>query len=410
MQKGVSAWVVIGVAIWLAGPAGALAEGYLATDLGVRRLATRAVVAHVDDGTAMTHNPACLLLNPGTTLYLGHTASLGEMGLRVYDEAGKLEPAQEISPNQWYQHLPYFAAASDFGLPWLRIGTTLHLARGRLLEFPRSGPSSASLATDISWTLRWGTVAAFRISPKFDLGFGVQLLHASRNWSIAATPANSSSLPDEVGTTLKREGTGTSYNFNLGLHFQPIKPLELGVVFETGTLMELVGDVYGTDVTHTTSFAIPFQLSGGARWVFARRFALSADVRMWHYQVQQEERTIYSDGYGEMGNPKNYMQSFAWSAGLSYAHSAWLEVMLGYEQEFSGAPESTYQLDDPTHDGHTVGLGMKVGVLPELELGVGVAQTWFELLNIQESALPDPFNAKMHASMTEVTVDIQWTM
>jgi hypothetical protein len=67
-------------------------------------------------------------------------------------------------------------------------------------------------------------------------------------------------------------------------------------------------------------------------------------------------------------------------------------------------------LDDPTHDGHTVGLGAKVLILPGLEMGVGVAQTWFELLDIQDSALLDPFNAKAHASMTEVTVDVQWTM
>jgi long-subunit fatty acid transport protein len=404
------AWGALIAALWFAAPATALAEGYLATDFGVRRVASRAVIAHADDGTAMTHNPACLLLTPGTTLYLGHTLALGEMGLRVYNEEGNLVPAKEITPDLWYQHLPYFMAASDFGVPWLRIGTTFHLARGRWIAFPSKELTAGSLINDVAWTLRWGTVAAFRISPKFNLGIGINLLHSRRNWSLAATPANSSLLPDGVGETLKREGSGTSYAFDLGLHFQPIEPLELGIVFQTGTLMELAGDVQGTEVTHETSFAIPFQLSAGARWSFAKRFAVAADLRMWHYQVQQEERSVYSDGRGEVGIPTNYMQSFAWSAGLSYVHSAWLELMIGYEQEFSGAQERTYRLDDPTHDGHTVGLGAKVVVLPGLELGVGVAQTWFELLDIQDSALSDPFNAKAHASMTEVTVDVQWTM
>ncbi len=410
MRKGGIAWGVLVAALWFAVPATALAEGYLSTDYGVRRVASRAVIAHADDGTAMTHNPACLILTPGTTLYLGHTLALGEMGLRVYDEAGALAPAEEINPDLWYQHLPYFMAASDFGVPWLRVGTTLHLARGRWLAFPSSELTAASLIHDVSWTLRWGTAAAFRISPKFNLGLGVNLLNNRRNWSVASTVANSSIFPDGVGSNLKREGSGTAYAFDLGLHFRPIEPLELGLVFQTGTLMELEGSVEGTDVTHRTSFAIPFQLSGGVRWSFAKRFAMAADARMWHYQVQQEERSIYSGGMGEVGAPKNYMQSYAWSAGLSYVHSKSLEVMVGYEQDFSGAQERTYQLDEPTHDGHTVGLGARVGVMAGLDVGVGVAQTWFELLDIQVSALPDPFNAKVHASMTEVTVDVQWTM
>ena len=394
----------------LVAPAMVRAEGYLATDFGVRRMAARAVIAHADDGTAMTHNPACLLLLPGTTLYVGHTASVGAMGLRVYDAEGQLAPAQEITPEHWYGHLPYLAAVSDFGVPWLRIGTSVNLARARWLEFAPTALSNVSLVNDTAWTLRWGTVAAFRISPKFNLGVGISLLHTRRQWSLGATAANSGILPEEVGNLLEREGSGTSYNFNLGFHFRPVRPLEIGVVFETGTLMEMAGDVRGTSLTHTTSFAIPFQLSGGARWTFAEHFALAADVRMWHFQVHQEERSNYGAGIGEVGIPRNYEQSYAWSTGLSYLPSPGLEVMVGYEQEFSGAPANTYQLVDPTRDGQSVGLGAKLEVLPGLDVGVGVAQTWFDLLDIQGSALPDPFNAKVRASMTEVTVDVQWTM
>lgn len=404
------ACVALIVAVCVAGQAPALAEGYLATDFGVRRMAQRAVIAHADDGTAMTHNPACLLLMPGTTLYLGHTASLGDMGLRVYDEEGQLTPSEEITPEQWYRHLPYIAAASDFGVSWLRLGTTLHLAGARWLEFAATAPTNVSLVNDTTWTLRWGTVAAFRISPKFNVGLGVSLLRTRRNWSLLATPANSSILPDGVGYRLHRKGSGTSYNFNLGLHFRPIDPLELGIVFETGTLMELAGKVRGTNVTHTTSFAIPYQLSAGTRWALAEHFALAADVRMWHYQVHQEERSTYSDGYGEVAIPKVYGQSYAWSAGLSYRPGPDFELMVGYEQDFSGAPLDTYQLDEPVRDGKTVGLGVKVHILPGLAVGVGAAQTWFELLDIQESALPDLFNAKVRASVTEVTVDAQWAM
>lgn len=410
MHKLFIAWVALGAAVLLGGHSGARAEGYLSTDSGVRRIAARAVVAHADDVTAMTHNPACLLLLPGTTIYVGNTASLGAMGLRVYDEEGQLAPAKEITPEHWYGHLPYLAVVSDLGVSWLRIGTSINLARARWLEFAPAALSSVSLVNDTAWTLRWSTVAAFRVSPKFNLGLGVGLLHTRRQWSVAATPANSGLLPQGVGNLLEREGSGTSFNLNLGFHFRPIEPLEIGVVFETGTLMELTGKVRGTTMTHTTSFAIPMQLSGGARWAFADHFALAADVRMWHYQVHQEERSVYGNDIGEVGIPRNYEQSYAWSTGLSYLPSPELEVMVGYEQEFSGAPVNTYQLDDPTRDGQSVGLGAKVEVFPGLDVGVGVAQTWFDLLDVQQSALPDPFNAKVRASMTEVAVDVQWTM
>lgn len=398
------------VALLLLGAGPAWAEGYLSTDFSVRRVGMRTVLAHPDDLTALVHNPAGLLLTSGTSIYLGYTGGQGDLGLRVYDDGGQLQPQGELSPRLYFHHLPYLAVASDFGLPWLRVATTLHLARARWLEFGRSGLTEASLTKDVSMALKWSTAVAFAISRKFNIGLAVDTIHATRRWALAATPENRAGLPAQsVGALLDRKGAGTGVAFNLGFHFRPVDALELGVSFATGTLMELAGEVHGVAASHTTTFAIPFQLAGGVNWQFHRLFQVALDLRMWHYQVQQEERTVYSDGLGEYGLPTGYGQSFAWSLGLLYEPRPGFEVMVGYEQDFSAATTRTYQLETPVHDGQTLGMGLRYEVLPGLRIGLAAARTWYTLLDIQDNALPARFNAKVHASMMEGTGDVQWT-
>jgi hypothetical protein len=410
-------WAALVVACLAAAPTPASAEGYLSDSLGVRRVAMRTVLAHPDDLAALNHNPAGLILSPGTTLYLGHTASLGEMGLRLYDGDGQLGPADEISPDAWHEQLPDLAIAGDFGVPWLRVATGIHLARGRWLEYPDLEETRGYLLSDRSITTAWTTAAAFRISPKFAAGLAFRLLHVQRKW----TWRQPSLVLDEEGLLATVEGSGTTWDLDLGFHFRPVPALEIGVAFTTGASVELDGEAANVstepprsqmadDGPMTATFAIPFELRAGARWAFVPRFALALDVRMWHYQVLLEERVELDLAGPDLVVPRKYDQSYAWSAGLSYEPVPELELLVGYEQDFTAAPERTWSLDQPMRDGHTVGIGARWRVIPALRIGLGGARTWYDLVDVQESALDPPLNGKAHGAATEVTVDVQWTL
>ena len=404
------------------------AGGFSNPDTGVRRMGMFAVMAKSDDPTTVFHNPAGMIWLEGTHLYHAQSWFIVDFGARMYDSQGTLHPGHEIKPDLNVGALPFLAVTTDFGgIEWFRMGLAVYAPNAYGAKMPKDEPTRYH-ATDVLFLASRATLAAaFQVTPKFTIGVSADLVNVLLTAKRYMNPLVLND-PDQrfagdavlspFDAKLSISGHGWSYAWNAGLLFRPTDRFSIGAMFASGSPIHLQGnvDLRYADGTkeHTrqnTDFSIPFTLRAGINWEFVEDFEFAADIFYWHYQVFQEQRTVLRNpimGIENFVDPKNYGNSWAWNAGLLYRVIPQLEIMAGFQMDFTPIPTSTYTLDNPSRDQLGVGLGARWKVHQKVRIGLAMVRNWFELADIQDSQSIPPTNVKGHASNFEVGFEVDW--
>ncbi|MFH1529987.1 MAG: outer membrane protein transport protein [Pseudomonadota bacterium] len=409
-------------------PAAAYAGGFSNPDTGVRRMGMFAVMAKSDDPTTVFHNPAGMIWLEGTHLYHAQSWFIVDFGARMYDSQGVLRPGHEIKPDLNVGALPFLAVTTDFGgIEWFRMGLAVYAPNAYGARMPKDEPTRYH-ATDVLFLASRATLAAaFEITPKFILGVSADLVNVQltakrfMNPLVLDDPDKRFWDPKDLASTdstLSIDGHGWSYAWNVGLLLRPTERFSFGAMFASGSPIVLRGNVdlrQANGVTvHTrqrTEVSLPFTLRAGINWEFAEDFEFAADVFYWHYQIFQEQRTELRDpilGMDSFVDPKNYSNSWAWNAGLLYRVIPQVEVMGGFQMDFTPIPTSTYTLDNPSRDQIGIGLGVRWRCHRKVRIGLAMVRNWFELADVQDSQSNPPTNVKGHASNFEVGFEVDW--
>lgn len=408
-------------------PGAATAGGFTIPDLGGRRTGMMAVVANPDDVTAIFHNPAGLVLGDGTTFQFYVAAAFSDLALRLYDSKGVLHPDHEISPTIQMGVIPFLGVASDLGVEDFRLGLGIYAPNAFGAALPEDEPTRYHATKVLFVGSRATLSAAYRMSPQFSIGAGISLVHvylmANRflNVSVLANPDRRFLSPEETAAgdgRLELDGQGFSYAWDFGLLFEPTPTLRIGTSFASGASPTLRGDVTLKQpsgeierATHTTTLAIPFTLRAGVNWAFHPKFEIGADVRYWHYQVFQEQRSTLSDpiaGMNEFVDPKNYGNSWNLCLGLLYRIHPVVELMAGYQMDFTPIPEQTYTLDNPSRDQLGITGGIRWEVVPSHRIGLYGLRNWIDAVDVQTSISTPPSNTKGHGTTSEIGFEYIW--
>lgn len=410
----------------------AMAGGFSNADIGMRRVGMFAVVGRPDDVTAIFHNPAGLLLGEGTRLYHAQTWFLVDLALRMYDSGGQLRPEHEISPDWNVGWIPFIGVDSDFGTDNFRAGLAVYAPNVYGAAMPEDEPTRYHATRVLFLASRATASAAYRISDKFFVGASASLVHvyltATQKYSEAVylnPDARFAPYEETKATdlTLELDGQDFTWAVDLGVLFRPVSSLRLGAAFAGGTAATLEGDVTVTSpdgqsqsVHHSTTIPIPFTLSAGLNWEFAKDFEFGTDIRYWHYDVFQEQRSEL-DGellvFGPdspMISPRNYGNSWNWCVGMLHRLTPSLEVMVGYQQDYTPIPEETYSLDNPSRDQHGVSLGLRWQMDRKWRFGLAAIRNWFDMVDVQRSTATPPANAKGHGASLNLGFDIQYQL
>jgi long-chain fatty acid transport protein len=421
--------LVTSLALTLAAQRETAAGGFTNLDFGARRVAMRAVVAHPDDATAIVHNPAALTLLEGTQVYAFSSANHFETGLRLYDSQGVLRPDHNVEPDRSFGVAPFLGAVSNLGSERFRLGLALYSPNVYGAALPDDEPTRYH-TTEALFVATRGTVAlAYQATERVSLGASLHLVHVYLTGSRVLSPLvlqDPDRRFDPVWVTrhtdiaLEITGQDITWAWDLAVLFRPRPNLYLGGSFSSGSAASLEGDVrldYPDGVVetsrHTTKMAIPFTLRAGASWEFAPDFELSAEVIWWHYQVYQEQRTTLASpimGMGEMVAPANYGNSWAWCLGLLYRVVSDLELMLGFQRDYTPIPSETLSLENPGQDWLSVSGGLRWQVNDDLRLGLAASRKWYELIEVQDSQTTPPTNIKGYAAMSAVAVEVGWLL
>ena len=415
--------------VWVVLQVDARAGGFSNPDMGGRRMGMLSVMGKPDDVTAIFHNPAGMILLDGTQFYHSQSWFLIELGMRLYDSEGALHPEEEIAPEWNIGWLPFIGATTDFGTERFRLGTAIYAPNAYGAKLPQDSPTRYH-ATDVLFLAGRATLAAaYRLTDHFTLGASADFIYVhlmarrAMNPKVLNDPDQRFGDLDELAQTdsiLDISGNDVTYAWNIGLLFEPTERLGIGVGFASGSPVALEGPVTltGPDgskerTTQQTTMTLPFTLRAGFNWEFAPNFELGADVFYWHYQVFQEQRTELDEpimGMSSFVDPKNYGNSWAWNTGMLYRVFPTIELMLGFQQDFTPIPSRTYTLDNPSRDQFGISVGTRWQATDSVRLGLAMVRNWFDLADVQDSMSTPPTNAKGHAANFEAAFDITWKL
>ena len=405
----------------------AQAGGFSNMEFGTRRMGMFAVTARPDDASAIFHNPAGLVLTPGTTAYLSAAWWVVQAETRLYDSDGKLHPDHNIVPDRAMALNPFLGFTTDFGTDRFRAGIAAYAPNVFGTTLPLDEPTRYVALEAIFIASRFAASAAFEITDELAIGanfnYLVMYLSADRMLNLAVLSNPDKMFDESVWETdgkLELEGFGSRPSWDVGLLYSPVPDLSFGAMFAAGVPVELEGDVKFTAndgsvirTTHHTTMAIPFTFQGGVNWRIADDFELAADFRFWHYQVFQEQRTVLKEpilGIRQLVDPKSYHNSFNLGVGLLHRFAPGWEFMLGYQHDWSPIPNRSITPDSPNTNRHGVAMGVRWYALRGFRVGVAALRNWYDLLNNQQSNTLPPVNAKGTGANLAMGLDLSWTM
>lgn len=412
------------------------AGGFSNPDFGIRRLGMFAVTARPDDPTAVFHNPAGLTLMDGTHFYHAQSWFFLNLGMRLYDSQGMLRPQKELRPTVSVGAIPFIGFVSDCGTKDFRLGFGIYAPNAYGAALPEDSPTRYHATQALFLASRATLAAAYRVSEVFRIGASVSLVHVylTKEWYM-----NRDMIPSDTDQPndpkydrrflprsetaagdmkLKIDGQDWTWAADIGFLFHPLPTLRIGASFAGGSNINLEGNVRLTDPSgqvvksrHRTGMTIPWELKGGINWEFVPGFEVGVDVYFWHYQVLQEQRTVLSTplyGLKELRDAKNNGNSWAWNIGLMYKPTPFVDLMIGYQQDYTPIPTQTYSLDNPSTDQFGISMGLRWQINDRWRVGVAYVHNWFELVNVQDSIGKPPANAKGHGDNNEIGFDFSY--
>ncbi|MBP7125029.1 outer membrane protein transport protein [Myxococcota bacterium] len=447
MKRSLILWMV------LAGiPVPGLAGGFSNPDFGIRRMGMFAVTARPDDTTAVFHNPAGLTLLDGTHFYHTQSWFVMQMGMRLYDSQGVLRPDKEIRPTWSVGAIPFLGFQSDCGTRDFRLGFGIYAPNAYGAALPEDAPTRYYDIQALFLASRATLAAAYRVSDIFSFGVAVNLVHVFLtkkyylNKKMLPLPNIASDSPafdlrfepaEKTGATdmlMEIDGQDWTWALDAGVLIRPHPTFRIGAAFSGGSPITLDGRVKLTgstcppgstdctlkghlgevlaDTRHKTRMLIPFELKAGFNWEPLPWFEFGMDIYYWHYQSLQEQTTRFREPLlgliQDLPDQKDYHNSWAWNVGVMFRPVRSVDLMMGYQMDFSPIPEQTYSLDNPSTDQKGISLGLRWRVDDRWRVGLGYVHNWANLINVQRSVGKPPANGKGHAANNEFAFDFSY--
>ena len=425
MNRTRSALALVALLLSVTAPSTLQAGGFSNLDFGIRRMGMRAITAHPDDPTAVMHNVAGLTFLKGTQLYTFQSVIVADTAFRMYDTEGNLQPDHDLKPTWNVGLAPFFSVVSDLNTEKLRVALSLFAPNAYGAMLPKDEPTRYHVTEALFLNTRLAASMSWDVTKWMTVGFTVNAQHiyltARRvmNPYVFADPDVRFQSVEETAAAdgqLDITGQDFSWSWDVGLLFRPTEGLYIGGSFFSGNLVTLRGKAVlenadgSTDrADHRTQLAIPFIMKGGVHWEITPDFEVGFDVTYWHYQVHQEQRTELSQplqGLEELVSPTNYSNSWMWSVGVLCRVIPTLELMLGYQKDYTPIPNEALSLENPTRDSDSVSVGLRWQVTERVRIGFGLSRTWFALINNQVSIGLPPTNAKGHGGTTFFAAEV----
>lgn len=428
--------VLVAAGVLCAMSAPALAGGFGIPEIGVRRTGMATIIGRPDDASAIYHNPAGLILSPGTGLYLSMGLAMISTEFRLAPWEGStellgVEPDAEgyypaIRPTRAMGVIPMLAATYEILPDKLVAGAALYVGNATGAAFGEGGVTRYHLIDGYVVAPQAVLAASYRVHPTLSLGASVGVIHLRVHGQREVFPIlNGTDVRDITGTRprLELDGQGWAPSWIVGAYGQPHPRVSWGATITGRVDAELEGPVevtFSEDAGNpgdkligrqTTTQLLPWAFMAGANVDVSDHVELGSEFRYWLYRQYDRQHTeiVGIQLLRELETIKNYTDSWAASVGVrvhSLAAAPALDLMAGLQYDKSPAPARTVTLDQPsfTHPAAHAGVRYDLG---RVRLGASWVHYWYRIPVVTDSLTMPPSNFRGHGSNNIVTLSVE---
>ena len=424
---------VVGVTTAIATPA--RAGGFDIPELGVRRTGMGAVIGRPDDGSALYHNPAGLVLSHGWHLYIS-------AGLSLLDAEFQLAPWTDSNhflgttpgPNGYYPTVRPTRAIGAIPM----VAVTGELIPDRLFVGAAAFVGNATgAAFSADAVTRYHLIDAYIIAPQAVLGAAYRLLPSL---SVGATLGvvdvivhdeqdifpviDNYDLSKLTGSAprLLLDANGWAPTWMLGVFGQPHPHVTWGAALIGRADPSVSGPVsitYSADAadpgdkdsgTATMNQLLPWTLQAGVNVDVSPHVELGSEGRYWYYRELQDQKTTLAGTLIRSFNSiKDYSDSWEVSGGArvhDLAFAPRLDLMAGMQYDRSPAPADTVSLASPSFTHVAVHSGARYS-FGRYRVGVSYVHYWYFVPTITDSITSPPTNIRGSGSNNIITASLE---
>ena len=418
----------------LAGSANA--GGFGLPDIGVRRTAMAAVIGRPDEGAAIYHNPAGLLLQHGWHLYLstGLAVVRSQFQLHSWTDSDRFLGATPdangyyapIAPSRAMGVIPMLALTGEIIPGKLAMGAAVYVGNAQGAGFKADAVTRYHLIDGYVVAPQAVIAASYQLTDTLAIGGSVGVLNVRIHGRKDVFPiVNGSDLSNITGSRpeLVLDGSGWAPSWMLAAFGRPHRRLTWGATLTGRVDTTMSGPVqitYSDDApspgdtlagTATTTQLLPWAVMAGANFDLTPNIEIGAEGRYWLYRQYQKQHT---DVVGiflvrELETIKNYHDSWQVSGGVrvhDLAAAPGLELMLGTHVDRTPAPSSTLTLDQPTfnHVGLHSGVRYTVG---RYRIGASYLRYFYSIPTVTDSTTAPPTNFRGEGANHIFTLSVE---
>jgi len=415
------------------GPAGA--GGFVIPDIGVRRTAMAAVVGRPDEGSAIYHNPAGLVLQHGWHAYLslGLAVIRSEFQLHSWADSDRFLGVtpdsngyyQPIKPTRAMGVIPMLALTGELIPDKLVMGAALYVGNAQGAGFAPDAVTRYQLIDGYVVAPQAVLAASYQVTDTVALGASAGILNLRIHGRREVFPiVNGVDISGLTGTRpqLELDGNGWAPSWSVAAFGKPHPRVTWGATITGRVDATMTGPVvitYSDDAsvpgdqlkgTQTTTQLIPWTFMAGANVDVTPQLELGAEARYWLYSQYKKQHTDIVGIFlvRELDTIKNYNDSWQVSGGARLHDLAAipnLEVMAGTHYDRTPAPSSTLTLDQPsfTHIGVHTGVRYTVG---RYRIGASYLRYFYSVPTVTDSTTTPPTNFRGSGANHIFTVSV----
>ena len=426
--------IVVLVVALVARTAGA--GGFGIPDIGVRRTAMAAVIGRPDEGAALYHNPAGLLLQHGWHLYLSGGLAIvrSQFELQGWAESERflgVAPNADgyyapVKPTRAMGVIPMIAVTGELLPGKLAVGAAIYVGNAQGAGFSATAVTRYHLIDGYVVAPQAVLGASYQLTDTLALGATVGILNVRIHGKKDVFPiVNGMDISKISGSTpeLILDGSGWAPSWMIGAFGRPTPRLTWGATLTGRVDATMTGPVqitYSQDApspgdqlvgTQSTTQLLPWAAMAGANYDLTPHVEIGGEARYWLYRQYQKQHT---DVVGiflvrELETAKNYHDSWQVSGGVrvhDLAAAPGLELMAGTHFDHTPSPSSTLTLDQPTfnHIGLHSGLRYTVG---RYRIGASYLRYFYLIPTVTDSTTSPPTNFRGEGANHIVTLSLE---
>ena len=413
------------------------AGGFAIPEIGTRKTGMGAMIGRPDDLSAVYHNPAGLVLSPGTNIYINAGLSLPSTTMRMRPWAGSqgylTQPLQAdglyapTNPSRAFAVIPMIVASTQLFSPRAVAALSFYVPNAVGAAFPEESVLRYHLIDSYMVTGFFTGSLALRVSDWLSVGGGLSLIYVRIKADRFLFPIlDGKDLSGLFGQASRLElgGEDVTAGFNLGVLLQPLSWLSLGATVITRSDLDLEGDVkitLGEDSpghgnftgTQKTRLVVPWTFQFGVNIDLGRWVEVGAELRYYTYSEFKEQRTTI-EGIPllkELVTPKNYRDSIHVSGGIKVRLPPLpnLELMAGLHVDRTPAPDETVSAEAPSFNHLGIHGGARYRLSPTWRLGLTYAHFFYFERDITTSQTFPPSNVRVSGDNNILTLVIEAT-